>query len=130
MKNIHQQMLTSYQINTRFLTHFVIGLICGGIFLSCKKEAVCEQCNENKKPPIAVAGSDQVITLPTDSVLLDGSASSDPDGKISEWRWQKISGPAPFNIVNTTDDKTVVKNLIPGIYQFELKVTDTAGLFS
>ena len=57
--------------------------------------------HEGNKPPIAVAGSDQVITLPTDSALLDGSASSDPDGKISDpiaigWRWEKISGPASF----------------------------------
>jgi hypothetical protein len=54
-----------------------------GMFISCKKETSCEGCKENNKPPVAIAGSDQVITLPTDSVSLDGSASSDPDGKIS-----------------------------------------------
>ncbi|HET6766136.1 MAG TPA: hypothetical protein VFH08_02015 [Chitinophagaceae bacterium] len=31
----------------------------------------------------AIAGPDQVITLPADSVLLDGSSSNDPDGRIS-----------------------------------------------
>ena len=64
------------------------------IFISCKKETSCEGCKENNKPPIAVAGPDQVITLPTDSVSLDGTASSDPDGTISEWLWKKIEGPA------------------------------------
>jgi hypothetical protein len=49
------------------------------------------------KPPTAVAGPDQVITLPTDSVSLDGMTSNDPDGTISEWLWKKISGPASFN---------------------------------
>lgn len=97
---------------------------------SCKKELSCEGCNENNKPPIAVAGPDQVITLPTDSVLLDGSSSSDPDGTISKWLWTKISGPASFNILNATKEKTVVNNLDTGIYRFELKVTDNGGLFA
>ena len=56
------------------------------------------------------------------------SASSDPDGTISEWLWTKISGPASFNITNPRSAKTVVKNLDAGIYQFELKVTDNGGL--
>jgi hypothetical protein len=56
------------------------------------------QINNKNKPPIAVAGPDQVVTLPTDSVSLDGSSSSDPDGRISEWLWTKISGPASFDI--------------------------------
>ena len=68
------------------------------IFLSCKKEYSCEGCNENE-PPIAIAGPDQVITLPSDSVSLDGSASNDPDGTISDYLWKKISGPASFNKV-------------------------------
>jgi len=100
------------------------------LFLSCKKEKSCEGCKENNKPPIAIAGPDQVITLPTDSVLLDGSSSSDPDGTISKWLWTKISGPASFVIPNSSIPNSVVKNLIKGIYQFELKVTDNNGLFA
>jgi len=98
--------------------------------ISCKKEESCEGCKENNKPPIAIAGPDQVITLPADSVSLDGSSSSDPDGTISEWLWKKISGPASFDIRNSSNEKTVVKNLAIGIYQFELKVTDDKGLFA
>ena len=62
--------------------------------ISCKKETSCENCKEGNKPPIAVAGSDRTIALPTDSISLDGTASKDPDGKISGWLWKKISGPA------------------------------------
>ena len=51
---------------------------------SCKKEYSCVGCIGNNQPSVAVAGPDTVITLPLDSVLLDGSKSSDPDGKISE----------------------------------------------
>lgn len=100
------------------------------LFFSCKKERSCEGCRENNKPPIAIAGPDQVITLPTDSVLLDGNSSSDPDGIISNWLWKKISGPASFTIVKPNDPKTAIKNLTIGIYRFELKVTDDKGLLS
>ena len=102
-----------------------IGII---IFISCKKEKSCEGCRDGNKPPIAVAGPDQVITLPTDSISLDGSASNDPDGMIGEWLWKKISGPASFNIINAAAAKTVVKNLVTGVYRFELMVKDDAGL--
>jgi hypothetical protein len=108
----------------------IVILIVLQVNLSCKKETSCEECKENNKPPIAMAGPDQLITLPTDSVLLDGSASNDPDGTISEWLWTKISGPASFNIIKPIESTTVVKTLTPGTYQFELKVTDNGGLFA
>ena len=99
------------------------------IFISCKKETSCRGCAENNnKPPIAVAGSDQVITLPTDSVSLDGRSSSDPDGSISSYLWTKISGPASFNIIKPSDSTTRVRFLVTGAYQFELKITDNGGL--
>ncbi|HET6769134.1 MAG TPA: hypothetical protein VFH08_17105 [Chitinophagaceae bacterium] len=79
-----------------FLSYLILSIIAGGICISCKKESSCEGCNENNKPPIAIAGLDQVITLPTDSVSLDGKRSNDPGGTISVWHWTKISGPASF----------------------------------
>ncbi len=77
--------------------------------------------------PIANAGPDQKITLPTNSVTLNGSASSDPDGTISSYLWTKISGPAQFTIVNNTSASTIVNNLTAGSYSFQLKVTDNSG---
>lgn len=97
------------------------------LFLSCRKNPSCESCGVNKVP-VAIAGDDQVITLPTDSALLDGSKSGDPDGTISEWKWTKVSGPAPSDISNDAAEKTSVKNLVAGTYQFELKVKDNGGL--
>ena len=98
------------------------------IFYSCKKETSCAGCINGNRPPIAVAGSDQNITLPIDSISLDGSASNDPDGTITQWLWEKISGPAFFNIMAASSVKPKVKDLGPGTYQFELKVTDDKGL--
>jgi len=113
---------------TRFFFALAVLFMIIQTISSCKKEVSCEGCNENNKPPIALAGPDQVITLPTDSTVLDGSSSNDPDGTISEWLWTKISGPASFDIRNLSAAKTTVKNLIKGVYQFELKVTDNDGL--
>ncbi len=84
------------------------------LFLSCKRELSCETCKEGNQPPIAVAGADVVITLPTDSVLLDGSKSSDPEGTISAWQWTKIAGPASFNIAQPSAATTVVKTWYMG----------------
>ena len=108
-------------------TTFIIAVFAGIIFSSCKKEKSCESC---RKPPTAVAGPDRLITLPTDSVALDGSASSDPDGVISSWLWTKISGPASIHINSASTSKTIVKSFVTGTYQFELMVTDNDGLFA
>lgn len=78
------------------------------VFLSCKKETSCEGCRENNKPPIAVAGPDQVITLPTDSILLNGASSNDADGYITSYYWKKISGPAFFSILYPAASKTII----------------------
>ncbi len=81
-------------------------------------------------PPIANAGPDQVITLPTNTITLNGTASFDPDNNITGYAWAKISGSSAFNITNTNAVQTAVTNLVQGIYQFELKVTDATMLFS
>lgn len=98
------------------------------VHLSCKKEKSCENCRDANKPPISIAGPDRFIILPTDSISLDGSSSSDPDGIINEWLWTKISGPASSTIPNSSAAITNAKNLVTGVYQFELKVTDNGRL--
>jgi hypothetical protein len=63
-----------------FLCILLTGLV---LFIAYKKEYSCEGGINGNKLPIANAGPDQVITLPTDSVLLDGRKSIDPDEAIS-----------------------------------------------
>lgn len=98
--------------------------------VACKPEYSCENCKGENQPPIAKAGADKTIKLPNDSTLLDGSASTDPDGRITEWLWKKIAGPSLFSIKDTTASKTLVNKLVPGVYSFELKVVDNEGLFA
>jgi hypothetical protein len=107
---------------------FVLLLIITAIFhLQCNKEFSCENCNSNKSP-VANAGPDQIIYFPTDSIILNGTNSIDPDGFITNWNWSKISGPANSSILNSDLALTKVKNLDTGTYHFELIVTDNGGL--
>jgi ribosomal protein L14 len=78
------------------------------------------------QPPTANAGSDINITLPTNSATLTGSGS-DPDGTIASYKWAKISGPSQYNINSSTKAQASANNLVKGVYQFELTVTDNAG---
>lgn len=80
--------------------------------------------------PVANAGSNQTITLPSNSVNLDGSGSSDADGTITSYIWSKISGPAQGTVSNTTAASTAATNLVQGSYVFRLTVTDNGGLTS
>ena len=103
--------------------------LIGYFFLSsCQKEVSCEGCFGDDVPPIANAGKDQFIVLPKDSVLLDGSASKDPDGSIVSYTWKYISGPSTYIISTPSVNKTIVKRLDTGTYRFELTVTDNDGL--
>ena len=72
-----------------FICSFLLIVIAITILFSCKKEFSCDRCLEHNKLPIAAVGPDQVITLPIESDSLDGTASSDPDGTIIEWLWEK-----------------------------------------
>jgi hypothetical protein len=81
------------------------------------------------KVPVANAGTTKSITLPANTVTLDGSASSDADGNIASYNWTKISGGAA-TIVNSTMAATTVSGLVAGQYTFNLKVTDNKGASS
>jgi Tol biopolymer transport system component len=123
----YSQKATLHQLFGRgciFLALFFIFIM---LSFSCKKDLSCEGCRAVKNPPVAIAGANQVVTLPTDSITLDGSASNAPDGVISKWLWTKTSGPS-CTIVNPEAAKTTVKNIVAGVYKFELKVTDQQGL--
>ena len=79
--------------------------------------------------PVAKAGADINITLPTNTVTLNGTGSTDSDGTIASYLWTKVSGPAA-TIVNASGSSTAINNLVEGTYTFKLKVTDNEGAAS
>jgi gliding motility-associated-like protein len=75
--------------------------------------------------PTANAGPDKLISLPTSSTSLAGSGS-DSDGSITSYAWTKTSGPT-VTMANTNASTLLLSNLVAGIYQFQLTVTDNQG---
>jgi hypothetical protein len=108
--------------------HLLALCIAGFWIISCQKENSCEKCIDGiNQVPIARAGADQFLQKPLDSILLDGSASFDPDGKILEYKWNVISGPALYLFNNPYSVQTIYRNLVVGTYQVQLIVTDNKG---
>ena len=75
-------------------------------------------------PPLADAGSDQTITDAddngTESVTLDASASSDPDGNIESYSWSVDGSEIAIGVSPTVE-------LSVGVTTIELTVTDNEG---
>ncbi|XP_077076353.1 kunitz-type protease inhibitor 1b isoform X1 [Siphateles boraxobius] len=75
--------------------------------------------------PIANAGRD-VVVQPHEEVLLNGIESWD-DGKIVNYEWSLIHGDKSVQMEKTNlSDQIRVSNLMPGVYEFKLTVTDSA----
>jgi hypothetical protein len=79
------------------------------------------------QPPVANAGPNRSITLPTNSASLVGTGSSDPDGTISSYLWQQVSGPSNATLSATNTANITVSNLQQGTYVFRLTVRDNSN---
>lgn len=81
--------------------------------------------DSSNKAPIAKAGPDRTITLPANSLYLQGNGN-DADGKIVSYKWTKIAG-GTAGLSGTTSPKLRVYNLRAGTYVFRLSVKDNKG---
>lgn len=82
------------------------------------------------RPPIANAGPDQQVEVAT-RVLLDGSASSDPESEPMSYQWMFISQPAGSAAVLETPTQSSAA-FVPdriGSYQIQLQVRDSVNPF-
>jgi hypothetical protein len=77
--------------------------------------------------PIANAGKDTTIAIPSNTAILNGSASADPGSSIISYQWQQVSGPAPATIPAPQSPISTVEDLQPGNYVFSLKVVNAQG---
>lgn len=75
--------------------------------------------------PQAYAGADRVITLPTNSINIQATAS-DRDGKIVSYEWTKTYGNRA-SIGGGNSSNVRIYNLREGAYIFRLRVRDNDG---
>lgn len=74
--------------------------------------------------PIADAGENTLVQLPTNSIALDGSKSSNPAGGNLSYFWRQVYGPSVVNINNVNVAKPIITGLQRGIYHMELSVSN------
>lgn len=87
-------------------------------------------CDDRNTPPVADAGPDRTVNdmdgLPGETVVLDGSASSDADvGTILTYQWFDSDGETSFGPASTIPTLSVT--LGPGTHNLNLIVTDDSS---
>src|SRR5437879_1499673 len=75
--------------------------------------------------PIANAGPDQSITLPANTVTLNGSATDDgqPNGSLT-YTWKKVSGSGNVTFGNVSQAVTTARFSAAGTYKLRLTAND------
>jgi len=82
---------------------------------------------KNTVNPTANTGDDVFLTLPENSVTLNGKGTS-ADGSTLKYSWLQVSGPSTVVIANPASQIIDLNDLIEGTYTLELSVTDEKGL--
>ena len=78
--------------------------------------------------PIADVAAVSPITLPSNSVTLNGASSFDSDGAIVIYNWTQVSGPSAATLINAATNTATANNLVAGTYLFSMVITDNLGL--
>lgn len=110
-------------------TQVVLFFFIASSFMFCSDDELQnlepdDDASRRRMRPKAIAGEDVVITLPINTVVLDGSNSTATRGAIKSYLWSKVGGPESSTLTNPTAAKTEVKDLIEGVYTFRLTVTN------
>jgi RHS repeat-associated protein len=81
---------------------------------------------QQNQPPIVNAGPNQTITLPNDTVELNGSATDDglPNGTLAV-TWSLVSGPGTVNFYNPNEAVTEASFSVAGSYVLKLTASDS-----
>lgn len=80
-----------------------------------------------------------ITAVPLQTVLLDGSQSTDETGQVINWEWEVLERPPGTNVVlgptqadplNQDMSRREFQPLIAGVYRFELNVDNDSGFQS
>jgi len=95
--------------------------------LTCQSNKTVTVNSAPNIPPVVTVSDNQIITLPTNSVTVSGSAVIS-SGTLASYLWEYVSGPVTYTITSPATASTTITGLVAGTYRFSLKVTDSNGL--
>ena len=75
-------------------------------------------------PPVANAGANVVVLLPSTTAVLNGSLSTDADTPILNYNWEQVYGPSTITFSDNEIASPSISNLSEGIYKCKLTVSD------
>ena len=76
--------------------------------------------------PVADPGPSQTIN--STSTVLNSTGSYSPNGSITTYSWQQVSGPSVATIINAGSPTATISNMQNNSsYSFQLTVTDVVG---
>lgn len=106
---------------------YVVGLIVNDGEVDSERDSVSISSTTTNSPPTADAGSDQSVTT-GDTVSLDGSLSSDPDGDSLTYAWVFTSIPegSEVSLSDATSAAPTFVADLDGTYVVDLTVSDGA----
>jgi poly(3-hydroxybutyrate) depolymerase len=82
--------------------------------------------NTRATAPVADPGPSQTIS--TTSTILNSTGSYSPNGSITGYSWQQVSGPSAATIINAGSATATITNMqANSSYSFQLTVTDVVG---
>jgi|GEM_PF-6366451 len=116
-------------VHSFFLGAAIFGLAsCGGGGGSSPAPSPTPPPVSQNQTPVANAGTDQSILEDGDAVL-DGLASSDPDGSINTYRWRQTAGPDVSLLFPNNARAVFTGPTVTSVteFEFELTVTDNQG---
>jgi hypothetical protein len=100
----------------------------------CRKGTTNQLCSLPTKVanniPVANAGLDRNITLPTNSIRLSAALSSDLNNDTLSFKWEQLSGPNSGVFENVNAAETNFTNLVAGVYDIKLTTSDPKLVFS
>uniref|UniRef100_M3XZN6 KIAA0319 n=2 Tax=Mustela putorius furo TaxID=9669 RepID=M3XZN6_MUSPF len=97
------------------------------IYSTYRRFAVFDAASNS--PPRAHAGGHRVLVLPSNSITLDGSRSTDDQGVVSYLWVRDGQSPAAGDVIGRSDHSAALQltNLVEGVYTFRLQVVDGQG---
>ncbi len=120
---------TSFTPTTLGIYNFTLNATdLGGLWTTDTVMVTVNATPATNQLPTAHAGDDQTVPA-NETVTLNGSGSSDPDGTISVYNWTQVGG----TTITLSDEAVVMPTFmptIPGIYTFNLSVQDNNGSWS